>query len=301
MSSFRLPETTHIGHVHLKVADLNRSLAFYRDLLGLREVGRDGPTAFLAARPEGPVLIALTKWAGAQPKPPGTTGLYHVAIRLPNRQALARVFKRLVDHRWPFHGFSDHKVSEAIYLPDPDNNGLELYRDRPREQWPWRNGQVAMRTDPLDVEALLAEVAADPTPWSGIHPDTDIGHVHLNVRDLDEAEAFYHGRLGLDVTQRDYPGARFFAAGGYHHHVGTNIWAGTGAPPPPPNAVGLHHFSICLEEQAAFERLARHLRDNNTPVVGRNGLLRLQDPSGNGIVVTATEPAALVRAVAGRV
>lgn len=301
MSGWHLPDTTRIGHVHLKVADLNRSLAFYRDLLGLQEVGRDGLTAFLAARSDGPVLIVLTQWPEAQPKPPRTTGLYHVAIRLPNRQALARVFKRLVDHRWPFHGFSDHKVSEAIYLPDPDDNGLELYRDRPREQWPWRSGQVAMRTDPLDVQALLAEAAADPEPWSGIHPDTDIGHVHLHVRDLDEAEAFYHGLLGFDVTQRDYPGARFFAAGGYHHHLGTNIWAGAGAPPPPPNAVGLHHFSVCLEDQAAFDRLVRHLRDAGVSAVRQDGLLRLQDPSGNNVVVTATEPPALVQTVAGSV
>ncbi len=289
MSFLRLPDTTHIGHVHLKVTDLNRSLAFYGDLLGLQEVGRDGQTAFLAARSDGPVLVVLTQWPEARPKPPNTTGLYHVAIRLPNRHELARTFKRLLDHQWPFHGFSDHKVSEALYLADPDGNGLELYRDRPREQWPWRNGQVAMHTDPLDVQGLLAEIAGEAESWSGIHPNTDIGHVHLHVADLNEAEAFYHGLLGFDVTQRDYPGARFFAAGGYHHHLGTNIWAGVGAPPPPPNAVGLHHFSVCLEDQAAFERLAHRLQEAGVQVARQKGFFRVEDPFGNSIVVTVTE------------
>ncbi len=285
MEHVDLPATTHIGLVGLKVADLERSLAFYRDLLGLQEVAREGATAWLAARPEGPLLIALHEWPNARPKPRGTTGLYHVAIRLPNRTALARLFKRLADHSWPFHGFSDHKVSEAIYLPDPDENGLELYCDRPQEEWPWRNGQLAMRTDPLDVDSLLREAAHDPSPWEGIHPDTDIGHVHVHVADLQAAEHFYWGTLGLRVMQRDYPGALFFAAGGYHHHVGTNIWAGSGAPPPPPEAVGLHFFTLVVPDDQAVEAIAKqaertgHLRHQGV------GEIWAEDGAGNVVRV----------------
>ncbi len=279
-----LPDTTHIGHVHLKVRDLDRSLAFYRDMLGLREVAREGRRAWLAARPEGPVLVVLSALPGAQPKPRGTTGLYHVAIRLPHRRALAQVFKRLVDAGWRFHGFSDHKVSEAIYLPDPDDNGLELYRDKPRDRWPWRGDVIAMRTDPLDVDALLAE--APPTSGAGIDPETDIGHVHVHVRDLDEAEAFYHGVLGLNVTQRDYPGARFFAADRYHHHVGTNIWQGRGAPPPPPEAVGLAYFTLVVPDEAAVAAVAQRARQANA--LQREDTLGvwLYDGSGTWVWVT---------------
>ena len=298
MKPFRLPASTHIGHVHLQVSDLARSLRFYADLLGFKEVKRAGRTAYLSASGQAPYHIVLTEISNAQPKPPRTTGLYHVAIRLPNRRELARVFKRLLDHGWRFHGFSDHKVSEAIYLPDPDDNGLELYRDRPREQWPWRDGQVAMRTDPLDVDDLLREVTGDETPWAGIHPETDIGHVHLHVTDLARTEAFYHGLLGFDVMQRDYPGALFFAAGGYHHHLGTNIWAGVGAPPPPPNAVGLRYFTVRLPDPTVLERMAVHLQSAGVVVEAQAGTLRLRDPSGNGVVFTAEETLQVVETLA---
>ncbi len=296
----RLPDTAHIGHVHLKVRDLNRSLVFYRDLLGLQEVDRDGSTAFLAARAHGPILVVLTQWPEAQPRPRHTTGLYHVAIRLPSRLELARVYRQLVEHGWRFQSFVDHKVSEALYLADPDGNGLELYRDHPRERWPWRDGHLAMRTDPLDMEALLVEAQADPRPWQGIHPDTDIGHVHLHVADLDQAEAFYHGVLGFQVTQRDYPGARFFAAGGYHHHIGTNIWAGPGAPPPPDNAVGLRYFTVCLENLDAFQEMASHLQAAGVAVDLGHEAFRLVDPSGNVVVVTPRESVTHARLLAER-
>lgn len=285
-----LPDGTRIGLVHLKISDLEQSLAFYRDLLGLHEVAREGPTAWLAARPEGPVLLALTQWPNARPRPRGTTGLHHVAFRLPTRQALARVFKHLVDHHWPFYGFSDHKVSEAIYLPDPDENGIELYWDRPRELWPWQNGHVVMRTTPLDPRTLLQETEDDRSLWKGIHPDTCIGHVHLSVADLQEAETVYYTVLGLRVMQRDYPGARFFAAGHYHHHVGTNIWAGHGASPPPPEAVGLSFFTLVVPDESALFTVARLaswggclLRQNSSEEVW------IEDKAGNVVRVTLSE------------
>ncbi len=278
----RLPSSTHIGCVHLQVRDRERALAFYRDLLGFREIGREGATVLLSAAGSLPPLLALTERPGARPKPPRTTGLYHVAIRLPTRRDLARALRRLLEHGWPFQGFSDHGVSEALYLADPDGNGLEIYRDRPREQWPWWAGRLRMVTKPLDVEDLLRE--ATPEPWDGLPAGTDIGHIHLHVADLDEAEAFYSGILGLEVTQRDYPGARFFAAGGYHHHVGTNVWAGRGAPPPA-DAVGLRAFALVVPEEAAWAGIRARALAAGLPVREGPSVLFLRDPSANRLQV----------------
>jgi catechol 2,3-dioxygenase len=294
MSEYRLSAATHIGHVHLQVSDHERALAFYGDLLGFRLVARDGVKAMLSATGQAPYHVVLTERLGARRKPGRTTGLYHVAIRLPNRTALSRVFRRLVTHEWPFQGFADHLVSEALYMADPDGNGLELYIDRPREQWRRRNGQLEMATDPLDVEGLLAEADNDSTPWTGIDPGTDIGHVHLHVSDLARAEAFYSGLLGLDVTQRSYPGALFLSAGGYHHHLGVNVWAGVGAPPPPPDAVGLRSFGLVLPSEPAWRVLHRRLQESGVsmeelrPDAQATSVL-IRDPDGNGVELLVAE------------
>lgn len=288
MNEYRLPNETRIGQVHLQISDLERALAFYSDLLGFRQVDRGASAATLSATGLAPAQIVLTERPGAQRKPAGTTGLYHVAIRFPSRRALARAFRRLVMLEWPFQGFADHLVSEALYLADPDGNGLELYVDRPREQWHQRDGQIVMATDPLDVEALLAEAREDGQRWSGIHPETDIGHVHLHVSDLAEAEAFYHGLLGLDVTQRGYPGALFLSAGGYHHHLGLNVWAGQGAPPPPPEAVGLLAFSLSLRDEDTWQILRDRVQASGIRIdrpgngASESGFL-VRDPAGNGV------------------
>jgi catechol 2,3-dioxygenase len=290
MNEFRLPAATQIGHAHLQVADLSRALNFYGELVGFKEISRNAETAILSATRKFPAHILLTARADATPKPPRTTGLYHTAIRFPNRRELARAFRRLLEHGWPFQGFADHIVSEALYLADPDNNGVELYTDRPREQWRWRNGAVEMATDPLDVENLLREVEKDSAPWEGVHPGTDIGHVHLHVSDLQKAEAFYHGVLGFEVTQRSYPGALFISAGGYHHHVGLNIWAGKGAPPPPPNAVGLLSFAIRVPDLDTVRTLQERLQtagfsfeERSTATSQPTILTRDQD--GNGVEI----------------
>lgn len=290
MSNFRLPAATQIGHAHLQVTDLNHALKFYQELVGFKTISRNGETATLSATGKFPAHIILSGRADAKPKPSHTTGLFHVAIRFPNRRELARVFRRLLEYGWPFQGFSDHIVSEALYLADPDGNGVELYTDRPREQWRWRNGQVEMATDPLDVDHLLREVENDSTPWNGIHPNTDIGHVHLHVSDLTKAEAFYCGVLGFEATQRSYPGALFIAAGGYHHHLGLNIWAGKGAPPPPPEAVGLQTFSITLPGHTALETLKTRMQTaeliftEHRTAANQTALLT-RDQDGNGVEV----------------
>lgn len=293
-----LPRETQIGHVRLQVSDLGRALAFYRDLLGFRQAGENGTGTALSATGKPPYHVVLAERSGAQAKPRGTTGLYHVAIRYPSQLELARTFERLVSHRWPFQGFADHWVSEALYLADPDGNGLELYVDRPRLQWRQEGGQIAMATEPLDVEALLALATAEPEPWSGVHPETDIGHVHLQVSGLAEAEAFYQGLLGLEVTQRGYPGALFLAAGGYHHHVGVNVWAGVGAPPPPPGAAGLLSFALRLPDRVSWNEVVARIEDAGVEVEASYEYpdaesLLVRDASQNGVeLLVGKEPTA---------
>jgi catechol 2,3-dioxygenase len=286
-SPFRLPASAGIGYAHLTVPDLAHSLDFYHQMLGLALLSKDVHRAGLAATPAGPLLLRLDQHPGARPKPPRTTGLYHVAIRLPSRPALARLLRRLLEMRYPLQGAADHLVSEAIYLADPDGNGLELYVDRPRESWPVLDGVVSMATDPLDVRGLLA--AASDEPWEGLAPGTDIGHIHLQVSDLGRAEAFYCGLLGFEVTQRNYPGALFVSAGGYHHHIGLNTWGTRGAPPPPPGSVGLVDFSVKVEDPAVRLEIRARLEHAGIPVEAPDddgkSPLKMHDPDGNGVVV----------------
>ncbi|MDE3057032.1 MAG: VOC family protein [Bacteroidota bacterium] len=289
MNTYRLPAETHIGSIHLRVSNFERSLRFYKELLGFHEISRTGSTVELSAAGKAPSVIALTELQNARPKPPRTTGLYHVAIRFPNRRALAEVFANLVRNGWKFQGFADHIVSEALYLADPDNNGIELYVDRPREKWEWSGDHVAMGSLPLDVDHLLAEAGNSPAKW--IDPGTDIGHVHLHVSDLGKAEKFYHGILGMDVTQRSYPGALFLSAGGYHHHIGVNVWAGRGAPPPPDDAVGLISFSVEVPDRTTVEQIrARAIEAGISPgdptESGHRLSFSLDDEDKNRVVIS---------------
>lgn len=233
-----LPADTHIGHVSLTVSNLDQSLSFYTDVLGFEADGhRLHP-------PGGRTLIELHERRDAIRKPRRSTGLYHFAILVPSRAALGRSLRRLAERRYPLTGASDHLVSEAMYLDDPDGLGIEIYRDRPRDMWQRvASGEVAMATDPLDLQAVHDEPGAE-TPWRGLESATVMGHVHLHVPHLDSGEAFYCGRIGFEPMLRRYPGALFVAAGGYHHHLGMNTWVGVGAPAPPEDAVGLRSFTI---------------------------------------------------------
>ena len=237
-----LPNDAHIGEVSLAIRDLDRSKTFYEDVLGFEETDRQGRTARFRA-PAGRTLVELVENPNAIPKPRRSAGLYHFAILVPSRAALGRSLRRLSAMNWPLTGASDHLVSEALYLDDPDGLGIEIYRDRPRREWPRPNGQLAMATDPLDLSGVHDEPGAE-APWTGLDAGTVIGHVHLHVPHLDTAEALYCGRIGFAPTVRGYPGALFVAAGGYHHHLGLNTWTGIGAPPPPEQAVGLRSFTI---------------------------------------------------------
>jgi catechol 2,3-dioxygenase len=284
MAPFSIHPATGVGPVALTVDDLERSERFYRDMIGFKVLGRAGDTITLGA--DGTTaLLAVTGQPGAR-RLPRTTGLYHFAILVPSRVALARSLRQLAEAHWPLSGASDHLVSEALYLDDPDGNGIEIYRDRPREEWPRPDGQIQMATDPLDIDSLIDELAHDPSPWDGIAPGTIIGHVHLHVADLRAAEEFYHGVLGFDIIQRYGPSALFVSAGGYHHHIGLNTWAGVGAPPPPPGSVGLRSFDIRLPDAATRDALLERVRAAGiaTEEVVHGVLLR--DPSANGVVLT---------------
>ncbi len=237
-----LPADAHIGSVSLTVTNLERSVSFYRDVLGFREISREGPTSFLSANGDR-LLVELHESRNAVPRPRRSTGLFHFAILVPSRAALGRSLRRLADRQWPLSGVADHLVSEALYLNDPDGLGIEIYRDRPRDTWRTANGELAMATDPLDVRSVADEPGAE-TPWQGLESGTAIGHVHLQVSRLEEGEAFYCGQIGFEPIVRRYPGALFVSAGGYHHHLGMNTWVGVGAPPPPENAVGMRSFTV---------------------------------------------------------
>ncbi len=218
----KIPDNTKIQSVDLKVKDLKTSLNFYSHLMGFKIISQNETSAMLSANRSLPYILQLHEDKNSIHKPYGSTGLFHIAISLPNRKELARVFLRMFENKVKFQGFSDHLVSEAVYLEDPDENGVELYCDRPREEWQYKMGQVEMATLPLNLNILTNELD-DRNVWNGIHPYTDIGHIHLSVSDIKKAQNFYSILLGLNVTNSTYPGAMFFSAGGYHHHIGANV------------------------------------------------------------------------------
>ncbi len=224
---YRLPAATHLGKVVLQVADLDRSIDYYQRIVGFSVLAHEGTAASLGPA-SGPAILELRERKGARAVPRrGLLGLYHFAILLPSRAALAQ-FVRHLAAEGARAGMSDHLVSEAVYLTDPDGLGIEVYADRPRDAWQSADRQLVMATNPLDVADLMA--SADGGEWAGLPEGTVIGHVHLFVGSIESAARFYHEGLGLDKIVWNYPGALFLSAGGYHHHLGTNTWA-AGAPP----------------------------------------------------------------------
>jgi catechol 2,3-dioxygenase len=246
-----------IRSVTLAVGDLPRSVDFYERVLGLPLISADDDGALLGTDPQRPAL-ALSALADATPAPPRSTGLFHVAWLHPSRASLAATIQRIVRARWPIDGASDHGVSEALYLGDPDGLGIEIYVDRPRDQWerPADGHGVRIFTLPLDVDDLLAQAPAQPTP--AMEAGTTVGHVHLKVADVPRAAAFYRDALGLE-EQATMPSAAFLAAGGYHHHVGLNSWQSAGGSAPPDSAPGLRVIEFSLGEEEALRRLEQRL------------------------------------------
>ena len=276
---------TSIGPVALTVRDLGDTREFYERAVGLRTLGDDGSAATLGGE-DGRPLVELVRDPTAPPRPRGTTGLFHLAILVPDRTELARSLRRAIEAGSRLAGASDHLVSEALYLADPEGNGIEIYRDRPRDRWRRDGDELRMATLPLDLRDLIGELDPD-APLGALPAGARIGHVHLNVADLDEAERFYSGLLGFDVTAREYPGALFMSAGGYHHHLGVNTWMGEGAAKPPADAVGLRSFAVELPDAAEVERTVERLLARGAEVGRDDGSASVRDPSGNPVVLRA--------------
>lgn len=284
---YRLPNETHLGRVKLQVAELGRSLAYYEQVLGLRPISRGDGVAVLGSHDDDRPLVELRELSGARPVPRrGRLGLYHFAILLPDRASLGRFLAHL-EEIGAYAGMSDHFVSEAIYLTDPDGLGIEVYADRPRSAWQHHDRQLVMTTVPLDVESVLA-AAREPghaaEGWSGMPPGTVIGHVHLHVGDLEKAAAFYHAGLGLDKVVWNYPGALFLSAGGYHHHLGTNTWA-AGAPSAGPEDARLVEWQVVVPTAAEVQAVARSLTTANATVTRDGEDVLATDPWGTTVRV----------------
>lgn len=218
-----MPPYPRLELIRLRVRDLDRAVDFYGRGLGFHVASRQASRVLLAGGPGSKPLLELAGDTAAEPPAPGRAGLFHAAVLLPGRGELAAWVRHAAGTDTRFDGFADHGVSEAVYVSDPEGNGLEFYRDRPRAQWPFRAGRLAMTTLPLDVRGLVAEPSATAAePLAG----ACWGHLHLSVTDLARSQEFYQRELGLDCMQDDYPGARFLAAGGYHHQVALNTWRG---------------------------------------------------------------------------
>jgi len=275
---------TRIEAVHLVTANLEQQINFYHSTLGMKILQQNDQTASLGAA--SLLLIVLTEIPGAR-RSRRATGLYHLAIRVPTRAELARTLAHLADTEAAFEGMANHGVSESLYLHDPDNNGIEVYCDRPMDAWPrGSQGQLKMDTLPLDLDNLMEELAVDDRPWNGLHPQTDIGHVHLHVGQLNEAQQFYQQVLGLTLTQHMASGAAFLAAGNYHHHVGINTWLGVGTPPPPPDSIGLRWFELHLPSLKERDKIAERVRNAGLALEEKTGGLLVRDPSQNGVLLT---------------
>ena len=284
-SGFRLPDATRLGLVRLQVSSLERSLAFYERTLGLRIIERDGARVVLSPHGEDRALIELNERAGATPVPRrGRVGLYHFAILLPDRAALGRFVQHLGD-TGAQAGAADHLVSEAFYLQDPDNLGIEVYADRPRETWRRMGRELMMATDPVDIQGIIA--AANGEPWTGMPAGTGMGHVHLHVGDINRAAAYFSEALGFDRMVWHYPGALFLGAGGYHHHLGTNTWAGSNAKPPAEDEAQLLEWTIELPDSRSVTEAANSLRAAGFTSESEGDLLRTQDPWGTAILIRA--------------
>jgi catechol 2,3-dioxygenase len=288
-----LPDESRLGQISLLVSDLHRAAVYYTGVLGLRVIEQSRDRVALGAAGSIDTLVELHHGPGARPVPrSGLLGLYHFAIVLPARADLGRFVSHLARKRVPFAS-ADHLVSEAIYLWDPDGLGIEVYADRPRDQWQTRGQELLMATDPLNLDNLVA--AAGNEPWTAMPTGTVIGHLHLSVSDLGTARRFYHAALGFDVTVWSYPGALFLSAGAYHHHLGANTWAAS-APAATETDARLLEWALVLPEQRDVHRAALRLRNSGyDDLETERGDRLIVDPWGTVVRLTRTAAGAVQR------
>jgi len=297
-TEFSIHPATSLGHVALTVANLEKQIAFYQQVLGFALHWRKGDQAGLGAGGED--LVRLTEQPDLK-KYRGITGLYHLAILFPDRRELARAMARLFALRYP-NSPTDHILTKTTYLDDPEGNGIELYTESPEDgTWSMANGKFETRRadgswsdgrEPLDVEALFRHLKEDDRLDAPIPKATRIGHVHLHVRDIDEAVEFYHGVIGFDVMGLAKAfRAAFVSAGGYHHHVGLNTWAGEGAPAPPADATGLRHFVVVLPDKVELDKVLDRVREAGLPSEPTDAGFLVRDPSQNAVVLTHKQDA----------
>ncbi|SET01947.1 catechol 2,3-dioxygenase [Oceanobacillus limi] len=269
--------TIFVKDISINVTNLTQSLNFYQNVLGFHVLSQTNSKVVLTADGETPIL-SIEQPDNVTPKEPRTTGLYHFAILLPSRADLSAFLKHIIQQGVQL-GASDHYVSEALYFNDPDGNGIEVYRDRPSTEWNWKDGQVAMATEPLDGDSLINE---SEKSWNGMPKETVMGHIHLHVADLKETENFYVNGLGMDIVT-NYPGALFASYGGYHHHIGLNVWNGVGAKSPAENSVGLNWLRLVIPNETTREKIIQQLQDIGATVSNEN---TVEDPAGNRIKLT---------------
>lgn len=267
----------YTGEVYLYVTDLKKSKMFYTNTIGFKVLEEDKNRVVFTADGKVPLLI-IEQPEKVLPKESRKTGLYHFALLFPERTDLGKVIKHFSEHKVAV-GAADHLVSEALYLADPDGNGIEIYIDRKPELWTWENEKVLMATDPLDAESIVAE--SEGVEWGGLPAGTIMGHIHLHVADLYESETFYNA-LGFEVVS-NYPNALFMANGRYHHHLGLNTWHGGGANRPSENSAGLHAFTIVYPSVSELEKVKRRVKSLGTTVEADGEVFVITDPSGNRI------------------
>lgn len=277
---FHREPNTFVSQVNLKVANLERSVTFYQEVIGLQVLNQTNSTAELTADGKT-VLVSIQQPNDVVSKQGRTTGLYHFALLLPTRADLGRLLKHFLQVRYPLQGASDHLVSEAIYLADPDGNGIEVYADRPASGWSWNNGEVEMATVALDAESLLAE--GEGEAWNGMPAGTIMGHIHLHVSELQKTEEFYTKGLGFEVVTRYGGQALFISTGKYHHHIGLNTWNGVGAPPAAENSVGMESYTMVFPSEEQREQILSQLKEMGVAVTEEKGAYITADPSGNRI------------------
>jgi catechol 2,3-dioxygenase len=273
---------TNIGVVTLRVSDIARSRRFYEGIMAFQALDEAPGRVVLGGQDKQP-LLELVEVPGAEPQPHRATGLYHVAILFPTRPDLGRELLHLIEAGWQI-GQGDHLVSEALYISDPDGNGLEIYQDRPRSMWRWTNGSVQMATDPVDIRGLVDDGTHKAEAWDVIPAGTRVGHIHLQVGNIAEAKQFYHTILGFDVTAQ-LPGALFVSAGGYHHHIGLNTWQSQGGKPTPTNHAGLEKYVIAIPGHEGLQEVKQRLVAHTIPFEEQGDVIRVNDPWSNLILL----------------